>query len=81
MWRAVFREVFQLAGVPVQAQSDHILAQLATEPDLLPLAPLLNVVLPFGIPENAKTAALAGQAGTNHPPCRIDYFTFVGWVV
>src|SRR6266851_2530075 len=46
----------------VQAQRDHILAQLATEPELLPLAPLLNVVLPLGIPENGTTAALAGQA-------------------
>ncbi len=62
VWRAVFREVFQPVGVLVQAQRDHILAQLATEPELLPLAPLLNVVLPLGIPENGTTAALAGQA-------------------
>jgi class 3 adenylate cyclase len=62
VWRAVFREVFQLAAVPVQAQRDHVLAQLASEPDLLPLAPLLNVVLPLGIPENGTTSPLEGEA-------------------
>jgi class 3 adenylate cyclase/tetratricopeptide (TPR) repeat protein len=61
VWRAVFREALQLAAVPVMAQRDHVLAQLATRPDLLLLAPLLNVVIPLGITENATTAALEGR--------------------
>jgi hypothetical protein len=61
-WRAVFREALQLAAVSVDGQRDSALAQLASEPDLLPLAPLLNVVIPLSIPENDSTSGLTGQA-------------------
>ncbi len=62
VWRAVFREALQLNGVPVADQGNHVLAQLESRPDLLALAPLLNVVIPLGIAENSTTSAMAGEA-------------------
>jgi class 3 adenylate cyclase len=62
VWRTVFREALQLAAVPVNAQRAHVLAQLGGQADIVALAPLLNIVIPLGIPETASTAALEGQS-------------------
>ena len=61
-WGEIFRAIFDLVPAPLPLQRDHVLAQLAAQPDLLPLAPLLNVVIPLAIPENTTTASLDGQA-------------------
>lgn len=67
-WRAVFARLCasEEGCVPESPAEDpaarraHILAQLADWPELLRLAPLLNVVLPLDVPENDLTAQMTG---------------------
>jgi hypothetical protein len=65
VWRAIFRQILPIGILPINdrsspAQAEQILAQLP--PHVLPLAPLLNAVMPLNIPENATTKALQGEA-------------------
>ena len=62
VWDSVFRQALLLHDVPVEAQRDRALAKISSRPDLLALAPLLNVVVPLAIPETESTKALEGQA-------------------
>ena len=62
VWRAIFREVLGLSGAPVREQRYRVLAALDGDENLVPLAPLLNVLLSLDFPETAATAALEGQA-------------------
>ena len=61
-WRPVFLALFgedHLAD-PV-ARDARIAEWLADDPEALALAPLLNAVLPLDLPENDRTAPMAGQ--------------------
>jgi class 3 adenylate cyclase/tetratricopeptide (TPR) repeat protein len=51
-WRPVFQSLL--------GEADPI-AWLVDDPEALALAPLLNAVLPLDLPENARTAPMAGQ--------------------
>jgi class 3 adenylate cyclase len=62
VWRAIFRDVLELSGAPVQEQHNRVLAALEGDENLVPFAPLLNVILSLDFPETAATAALEGQA-------------------
>ncbi len=63
VWRDIFRGIFQLDSViPIDQQREHVLALLAVDERLLPLAPLLNVVVPLAIPETGATTAMEGEA-------------------
>ncbi len=61
-WRSVFSQLFQWDALPNEreARHEHVLARL----QLLGLkerAPLLNVVLPLDLPDNALTIEMAGK--------------------
>lgn len=61
-WRNVFFQLFKLdPHADTHTQSKYVLAQLETEPDLLQLAPLLNPVLSFDLPDNDLTSQMVGQ--------------------
>ncbi len=61
-WRAVFSQLFDLdVLIDQEARRRHMLDLLELEPELLALAPLLNVVLPLDLPENRLTAQLTGE--------------------
>jgi len=62
LWRTIFRDVLELAGAPVREQRDKVRAAFEGDENLVPLAPLLNVLLSLDFPETAATAALEGQA-------------------
>jgi len=62
VWRAIFRDVMGLAGATIPEQRGKVQAALEGEENLLPLAPLLNVILSLDFPETAATVALEGQA-------------------
>ncbi len=61
-WRGIFGEALGLKDAPAADQRDHVLAQLEARPDLVPLAPLLNLILPLDLAETASTVALKDQA-------------------
>ncbi|MCB9133977.1 MAG: AAA family ATPase [Anaerolineales bacterium] len=72
-WRSVFRQVFgldrggdltesQVLRVP---QQQYILAQLANDPELKPLIPLLNDVLPLDLPDSDLTCEMEGEFRAN----------------
>lgn len=58
-WRSVLRSV--LGRQDEASTSAALLEDLAADPDLLRLAPLLNAILPLGLPENEFTSQLVGQ--------------------
>jgi class 3 adenylate cyclase len=61
-WRPVFERLLNPDGIAdADALRAHVLGRLAGTPDLLRLAPLLNAVLPLGLPDNETTAQLSGQ--------------------
>jgi class 3 adenylate cyclase/tetratricopeptide (TPR) repeat protein len=64
VWRPIFRQIFQLDGISLNStgQREQVLAQLNFDPDLPPLAPLLDVVLSLDFADTAETAALVGEA-------------------
>ena len=62
-WRPVFGQLFSINTIAnPDAQRQQVLNWLADEKDLLPLASLLNPVLPFAIADTVESAALSGQA-------------------
>lgn len=72
-WRSVFRQVFgldrggeltesQVMRVPQQL---YILAQLVNDPELNPLVPLLNDVLPLDLPDSDLTCEMEGEFRAN----------------
>jgi predicted ATPase/class 3 adenylate cyclase len=62
-WRAIFSKILNLGAflTAPEAQRIHILTQWQTEPNLLRLAPLLNVVLSLDLPDNEITSQMTGQ--------------------
>ncbi len=61
-WHTVFIQLFKLdPHTNMHAQAQYVLDQLKTEPDLLQLAPLLNPVLSFDLPDNDLTSQMVGQ--------------------
>ncbi len=61
-WRAVYRQLFRLdANDPPEAQRRQVLGRLAFDPELEPLAPLLDSVLALDFPPTARTADLFGE--------------------
>jgi len=62
-WRPVFSQLFALDqhADDAEARRAAVLARLADWPELLPLAPLLNAILPLDLPESPLTAPMAGQ--------------------
>ena len=69
VWRAILGQVFELEKLKLtetarlsDAWRQHIQHWLETaDPDLLPLAPLLNAILPLDWPENELTQQMTGQ--------------------
>lgn len=61
-WRSIFSQLFGLQSFEDLDQCRQcVLERLALEPEtLLPLAPLLNAVLPLELPENEATSQLTG---------------------
>jgi class 3 adenylate cyclase/tetratricopeptide (TPR) repeat protein len=72
-WRSVFSRFFKLDGLsdnasPQEIEAAHrrVIAYLEkVDPSLIPLAPLLNIVLPFYLPDNEITAQLSGEVRAN----------------
>jgi class 3 adenylate cyclase/tetratricopeptide (TPR) repeat protein len=72
-WRSVFTRFFELEGLSENANSEDIEAarkQIITyltnmDSSLTPMAPLLNVVLPFYFPDNEITSQLSGEVRAN----------------
>jgi class 3 adenylate cyclase/tetratricopeptide (TPR) repeat protein len=63
-WRPIFRQLFKLDAQPdtdTIARRSHVLSLLPAVPELLRLAPLLNSVLPMGLPENDLSRQMSGQ--------------------
>jgi class 3 adenylate cyclase/tetratricopeptide (TPR) repeat protein len=61
-WRSIFTQVLAVNPLPnAEARKQHIINSLATEPELLRLAPLLEVVLGFNWLDNEITAQMTGQ--------------------
>lgn len=68
-WRPIFQQLFDLQTIAGQTDSNlrsqwqqQVLAQLeAISPDLLPLAPLLNMILHLDLPETELTSQISGQ--------------------
>lgn len=64
VWRPIFAHLFNLDlfNDPPERQRSRVLAQLeATRPEFIPLAPLLNAVLPLDLPDNDLTAQITGE--------------------
>lgn len=61
VWRGIFAELLGLEGESSQHARDGIQARLTDEPQLSALAPLLNAVLPLGLPDSPLTAQLTGE--------------------
>ena len=72
-WRSVFARFFALEGLSDSAAPEQVEAARQQIVDylgkvdgaLVPLAPLLNVFLPFHIPDNELTAELSGEVRAN----------------
>jgi class 3 adenylate cyclase len=62
VWRGIFGDVLGLAGTPVGEQRYRVLAGLEGDQNLVPLAPLINILLSLDFPETAATAKLEGLA-------------------
>jgi class 3 adenylate cyclase/tetratricopeptide (TPR) repeat protein len=62
IWRGVFSQMFDLSVLSApEARRRHMLDLLEDEDDILPLAPLLNAVLPLDLPDNEITSRLVGN--------------------
>ncbi len=64
VWRKVFSQLFDIDledKSNLETQQQKVLDFLGQNPELLELAPLLNVVLPLGLPETEITASLTGK--------------------
>ncbi|HEU5098812.1 MAG TPA: tetratricopeptide repeat protein [Roseiflexaceae bacterium] len=62
-WRGVFSKLLDLGAITSpEARRRRVLDLLANTDDLLPLAPLLNAVLPLELPESHATAQLSARA-------------------
>jgi class 3 adenylate cyclase/tetratricopeptide (TPR) repeat protein len=63
VWRAVFRNYFRLDGskTDLESQRRKVLDQLAADPDLIELAPLLDVVLSLDFAATPLTAEMFGE--------------------
>lgn len=62
-WRNVFSQMFDLSLMEdPDSQRRHLLALLDFEDELVDLAPLLNPVLPFNLPDSELTAQMSSQA-------------------
>ena len=72
-WRSIFTQFFELDGLSEQSNADEIedgrqrtISYLAeADLSLIPLAPLLNIVLPFQFPDNEIASQLAGEMRAN----------------
>lgn len=61
-WRGVFSQLFDIGILETpETQRRHLLDLLEDEPEVLRLAPLLNAVLPFELPDNEFTSQMSGQ--------------------
>lgn len=60
-WRPIFRRLFPDLPEEAGARREEVLRRLAAHPDLVRLAPLLNVVLPIELPDNEDTSQMKGQ--------------------
>ncbi|MBK9712906.1 MAG: AAA family ATPase [Kouleothrix sp.] len=61
-WRPVFGQLLHPEiGGDLAARRAQALSRLSATPELLPLAPLLNAVLPLDLPDNELTAQMTGQ--------------------
>jgi len=62
-WRNVFIQLFTLDphALDTNLQIKQVLTELEVDPDLLELAPLLNPVMPFELPDNDLTSQMVGQ--------------------
>ncbi len=66
-WRCIFSKLLGFhQAQDLQAQRQQVLKFLAVEPELSPLAPLLNAVLPLEFPETETTAAMVGKERANN---------------
>ncbi|MES2571528.1 MAG: AAA family ATPase, partial [Verrucomicrobiota bacterium] len=67
-WRSVFRSLFQLdeGDKNLETARDRVGRELAFDPELAALAPLLNVVLSVDLPETPATAAMFGELRVNN---------------
>lgn len=63
VWRAIFRSYFRYDGskTDLEGQRRKVLDQLAADPDLLELAPLLDVVLSLDFAATPLTAEMFGE--------------------
>jgi class 3 adenylate cyclase/tetratricopeptide (TPR) repeat protein len=59
-WRAIVEKVLELPAAP-ELRPAHVLERLRARPDLERLAPLLNEVLPLGLPGSEVTEQMEGQ--------------------
>lgn len=61
-WQGVFSQLFDLGALQTpEQQQRRLMALIKDQPEALRLAPLLNPVLPFGLPDNEHTSQMAGQ--------------------
>jgi class 3 adenylate cyclase/tetratricopeptide (TPR) repeat protein len=62
-WRPVFHQLLDLDSVDStpETRRRHILSQLARDPELLRLAPLLEGIVPCGLEDNDGTVNMTGQ--------------------
>lgn len=61
-WRTIFRQLFQLdANESLERQRHHVMEQLAFDPELESLAPLLDSVLSLDFPATPRTAEMFGE--------------------
>lgn len=61
-WRSIFAQLFDIGVLEnPETQRRHLLDLLEDDPEAMRLAPLLNAVLPFELPDNDLTAQMSGQ--------------------
>jgi class 3 adenylate cyclase/tetratricopeptide (TPR) repeat protein len=59
-WRPIFRQIFG-PNPGADLEPAHVLSRLPNDPESLNLAPLLNAVLPLGLPDNDVTSQMIGE--------------------
>ena len=66
-WFPVFNKLLKLDDAPHEpdARQRYILSKVEDEPELKELLPLIDVVLPFELPDNDFTATLVGEERAN----------------
>jgi class 3 adenylate cyclase/tetratricopeptide (TPR) repeat protein len=61
-WRPVFERILGLEGLEEpEVRRTQVGLRLQLQPDLLPLAPLLNGVVPLDLPDTERTEPMTGQ--------------------